>query len=131
MLVLRGLYLDGIGYDREIIKRLRKSLDSASSDCLIDFHCANTWNENSRTSPMNEYMEHLPYVNSLWFGEQFNYNLSLDYWLVEMSGIPFGLYGEMLQNCGNAYRGMVYGMSSRLGWLGCDPSNIWKLWGLF
>jgi hypothetical protein len=37
----------------------------------------------------------------------------------------------MLQNCGNAYRGMVYGMSSRLAWDGCDPTNIWKLWDYF
>ena len=38
-----------------------------------------------------------PYIDSLWFGEGFNYNESPDYWLVEISGIPFGLFGEMLQ----------------------------------
>ena len=80
---------------------------------------------------MNQYMEHLPYINSLWFGEGYDYDLPPDYWLVEISGIPFGLYGEMLQECGNAYRGMVYGMSSRLAWGGCDPTNIWKLWDYF
>ncbi|HET6559004.1 MAG TPA: glycoside hydrolase domain-containing protein [Prolixibacteraceae bacterium] len=129
---IRGLYLDGIGYDREIMKRLRKSLDLASDSCLLDFHCSNyLFNNNRRVSPMNKYMEHLPYVNSLWFGEEFNYNSSPDYWLVEISGIPFGLYGEMLENCGNVYRGMVYGMSSRLAWVGCDPTNIWKLWDYF
>lgn len=76
-------------------------------------------------------MEHLPYINSLWFGEGFDYNLPPDYWLVEISGIPFGLYGEMLRDCGNPYRGMVYGMSSRLAWLKCDPTNIWNLWDYF
>lgn len=126
---IRGLYLDGIGYDRQVMKRLRKSLDLASDNSLIDFHQATSYS--TKISPMNQYMEHLPYINSLWFGEQFNYNLSPDYWLVEISGIPFGLYGEMLQNCGNAYRGMVYGMSSRLAWVGCDPTNIWKLWDYF
>ena len=80
---------------------------------------------------MNQFMEHLPYINSLWFGEQFNHNLSPDYWLVEISGIPFGLYSEMLQDCGNAYRGMVYGMSSRAGDGRCEPANIWKLWDYF
>ena len=129
---IRGLYLDGIGYDREIMKRLRKSVDLASDSCLLDFHCSNyLFNNNRRVSPMNNFMEHLPYINSLWFGEEYDYNSSPDYWLVEISGIPFGLYGEMLENCGNAYRGMVYGMSSRLAWGGCDPTNIWKLWDYF
>ena len=130
---IRGLYLDGIGYDREVMKRLRKSLDLASDSCLLDFHCSDTYldNNNRRISPMNYYMEHLPYINSLWFGEQYNYDLAPDYWLVEISGIPFGLYGEMLENCGNAYRGMVFGMTSRLSWGGCDPTNIWKLWDYF
>jgi hypothetical protein len=42
-----------------------------------------------------------------------------------MSGIPFGLMGEMLQDGGNPWRGMVYGMTSRLPWAG-DPRPIWK-----
>lgn len=33
-----------------------------------------------------------------WFGEYFDYDSSPDYWLVEISGIPFGLMGEMLQD---------------------------------
>ena len=37
----------------------------------------------------------------------------------------------MLHDFGNAYRGLVYGMSSRLGWSGFDPTNIWKLWDYF
>jgi hypothetical protein len=129
---IKGLYLDGIGYDREVMKRLRKSMDMANDSCLIDFHSGNNYDyKNNKISPANQYMEHLPYINSLWFGEGYNYNLSPDYWLVEISGIPFGLYGEMLQDCGNTYRGMVYGMSSRLAWGGCDPTNIWKLWDYF
>jgi len=61
----------------------------------------------------------------------YNYNEDPNYWLVEISGIPFGLYGEMLNGCGNAWRGMVYGMTSRLGWVGCDPSALWKVWDKF
>ena len=61
-------------------------------------------------------MEHFPYINSLWFGEGYDYNAPPDYWLVEISGIPFGLYGEMLEGDGNPWRGMVYGMTDRLGW---------------
>jgi hypothetical protein len=60
----------------------------------------------------------------------YDYNESPDYWLVEVSGIPFGLFGEMLQGGGNPWRGMLYGMSNRLGW-GGDPKAIWKLWDDF
>jgi hypothetical protein len=66
----------------------------------------------------------------LWLGEGYDYNSKPDYWLVEISGIPLGLYGEMLQSCGNAYRGMVYGMSTRY-YGNCRPMNIWKLWDYF
>ena len=75
-------------------------------------------------------MEHFPYLNRLWFGEYFDRNLPADFWLVEMSGIPFGLMGEMLQDGGNQYRGMLYGMTSRAPWSG-DPSAIWKAWDDF
>ena len=56
-------------------------------------------------------MEHFPYINSLWFGEGYDYDETPDYWLVEISGIPFGLYGEMLKGGGNPWRGMLYGMT--------------------
>jgi len=47
-----------------------------------------------------------------------------------MSGIPYGLTGEMLQNGGNPWRGMLYGMTNRLPWSG-DPRPIWKAWDDF
>ena len=126
-----GIYLDGIGYDREIMKRVRKVMDRARPGCLIDFHNGNTFGyRDLRMSPVNKHMEHLPYINSLWFGEGFDYDESPDYWLVEISGIPFGLFGEMLQRGGNPWRGMVYGMTSRLGW-GGDPREMWKVWDGF
>ena len=50
-------------------------------------------------------MELFPYIDSLWFGEGFNYNENPDYWLVEIAGIPYGLFGEMLQDDGNPWRG--------------------------
>ena len=129
---VRGIYLDGIGYDREIMKRVRKVMDRAADSCLIDFHSGNNFEPPyGMNSPANQYMELFPYINSLWLGEGYNYNETPDYYLVEISGIPFGLYGEMLNGCGNAYRGMVYGMTSRPGWVGCDPSGIWKEWDAF
>ena len=38
--------------------------------------------------------------------------------------------GEMLQDGGNPWRGMVYGMTSRAPWSG-DPTAIWKVWDDF
>ncbi len=126
-----GLYLDGIGYDREIMKRVRKIMDRNRPGCLIDFHSGNEFPFNDmRLSPACKYMEHFPFINSLWFGEGYDYNETPDYWLVEVSGIPFGLFGEMLEGNGNPWRGMIYGMSARY-YSGADPKHIWKLWDEF
>ncbi|MEN6536359.1 MAG: glycoside hydrolase domain-containing protein [Bryobacteraceae bacterium] len=126
-----GLYLDGIGYDREVMKRVRRVLDQNRSGCLIDFHSGNSFDyEDLRISPAVAYMEHFPYVNSLWFGEMFDYGSDPDYWLVEISGIPFGLFGEMLERNGNPWRGMIYGMTARY-YQGAEPKHIWKIWDEF
>ncbi len=126
-----GLYLDGIGYDRVIMQRLRKVMERTRPGSLIDFHSGNNFEPAyGLSSPANQYMEHFPYIDSLWFGEGYDYNETPDYWLTEISGIPFGLFGEMLQGGGNPWRGMIYGMTNRLGWQG-DPRPIWKLWDAF
>jgi hypothetical protein len=56
-------------------------------------------------------------------------------WLVSVSGIPFGFMSDMLQLGGNPWRGMVYGITTRLGWttdgVFCDPTNVWKIWDSF
>ena len=130
-LEIDGLYLDGIGYDRQIMKRVRKVMDRARPGCLIDFHCGNHFGfRDLRINNACEFMELFPYIDSLWFGEGFSYDETPDYWLVEMSGIPFGLFGEMLGGSGNPWRGMIYGMTDRLGW-GGKPQEIWKLWDSF
>ena len=126
-----GLYLDGIGYDREIMKRVRKTMQRTKPGGLIDLHSGNNFHpEYGLGNCANQYMEHLSCIDSLWFGEGFNYNERPDYWLVEIAGIPYGLFGEMLQDGGNPWRGMVYGMTNRLGW-GGQPQGIWKLWDDF
>lgn len=126
-----GLYLDGIGYDREIMKRVRKVMQRAKPGCLIDFHSGNNYHpQYGLNNVAGQYMELFPCLDSLWFGEGFDYDETPDYWLVEMSGLPFGLFGEMLQGGGNPWRGMVYGMTNRLGW-GGDPRRLWELWDDF
>lgn len=126
-----GLYIDDVAFDRVVMQRVRKILDRGRQGALIDLHSANQYNvRDGFASSANLYLEHFPYLNRLWFGEYFDYNAHPDYWLIEMSGIPFGLMGEMLQDGGNPYRGMVYGMTARLPWAG-DPTAIWQVWDDF
>ncbi len=127
-----GLYIDDVAFDRTTMKRVRKVLDRNRPGALIDLHSANQYNpRDGYASSANLYLEHFPYLDRLWFGEYFDYNGSApDYWLVEVSGIPFGLMGEMLQDGGNPWRGMVFGMTSRLPWAG-DPRPLWKVWNEF
>lgn len=126
-----GIYIDDVAYDRVVMQRVRKILDRHRPGSLIDVHSWNHFNSHAGwTSNANLYMEHFPYIDSIWFGEGFDYNESADYWLIEISGIPYGLTGEMLQGGGNPWRGMLYGMTGRLPWSG-NPSSMWKLWDEF
>jgi hypothetical protein len=129
-----GLYLDDVAYDRTTMKRVRKVLEARRPHPLIDLHSASQYNP--RDGYINSallYMELFPYIDRLWFGEEFDYEkTSPSYWLTEISGIPYGLMGEMLQNDGNPWRGMLFGMTNRLGWSpGSDPRGLWKLWDDF
>lgn len=127
-----GLYIDDVAFDRTTMKRVRKILDRGRPEALIDLHSANQYNpRDGFASSANLYLEHFPYLNRLWFGEYFDYNSAPDYWLVEISGIPFGLLGEMLQDGGNPWRGMIYGMTNRLPWSGPSPARLWKVWDEF
>lgn len=129
-----GIYLDGVGYDRQIMKRVRKVLDGSKEGCLIDFHSGNNFHPDyGLCNVLGQYMELLPSVDSLWIGEGFDYETtSPDYWLVEISGIPFGLMGDMLHRGGNKWRGMVFGMTPRCNWPeGGSPLPVWQLWDSF
>ena len=127
-----GLYLDDVAFDRHIIKRMREVMDSIKPGCLIDLHS----NTGFSKGPATQYTSFFPYINKLWFGESFQYDkMSPANWLVECSGIPFGLMGDMLYKGGNPWRGMIYGMTSRLGWetegVICDPRALWKVFDSF
>jgi len=126
-----GLYIDDVAFDRTTMKRVRKVLDRGNPGALIDLHSANQYNpRDGFASSANLYLEHFPFLNRLWFGEYFDYDAASDYWLVEISGIPFGLMGEMLEKGGNPWRGMTMGMTARLPWSG-DPAPLWKVWDTF
>ena len=126
-----GLYIDDVAFDRTVMKRLRKILDRNREGALIDLHSANQFNpKDGFANSANLYLEHFPYIDRLWFGEYFDYDDPPDFWLVEVSGIPFGLMGEMLQGGGNPWRGMLYGMTARLPWSG-NPAPMWHFWDAF
>jgi hypothetical protein len=128
-----GIYLDDIAYDRHAMLRVRKVLERACvgrgvGDPEIDLHSANQFTaHDGYASSANLYMEQLPYVDRLWLGEYFDYDTTdPDYWLVELSGIPFGLMGEMLEGGGNPWRGMVFGMTGRAP--AVDNRPLWEFW---
>jgi len=127
---LCSLYLDEIYFDREVMKRVARSLAKANPEYRIEHHC-NVGSGNPPKSAVNDRMEHVPYLTKLWVGEFVNYNRQPDYWLVELSGIPFGITGEMLDNTGtaNPWRGMIYGMSDRTNGQRAGP--LYKLWDDF
>lgn len=125
-----GLYMDDLALDRETMKRARKILDRERPGARIDMHTWNHYNEYGKyASSLNVYMDQLPYIDQLWIGEARNYDLAADYWLVEVSGIPFGLTSQMLNKGGNIWRGMNYGITDRLGWFRAkSPEYMWKFW---
>ncbi|MEO8221927.1 MAG: glycoside hydrolase domain-containing protein [Specibacter sp.] len=125
---LDGIYLDDIAYDRHAMKRVRKVLARRCEDPEIDIHSANQFNDKDGfASSANMYMEQLPYTDRLWLGEYFDYdNTDPAYWLVEVSGIPFGLMGEMLEGGGNPWRGLVFGMTGRAPRV--DNRALWSFW---
>ncbi|HTJ12828.1 MAG TPA: glycoside hydrolase domain-containing protein [Dinghuibacter sp.] len=129
-----GIYLDDVAFDRVTMKRIKRVLTQDGRPGIIDLHSANQYDAaDGWNNSANLYMEHFPYLNRLWFGEYFDYeHNSPDFFLTEVSGIPFGLMGEMLQGGGNPWRGMVYGMTNRLGWTSVnDPRPLWGIWDAF
>ena len=129
-----GIYLDDVAFDRITMKRVKRVLTAGGHPGIIDLHSANQYNKNDGfNNSANLYMEHFPYLNRLWFGEYFDYEKNgPDFFLTEVSGIPFGLMGEMLQDGGNPWRGMIYGMTNRMPWSdGADPRPLWQLWNAF
>merc|ERR1719356_381822 len=93
--------------------------------------------------PVVNYMELFPFLDSLWYGEGFDYDDSTpDFWLVEISGLPFGLASDMLRYSGMTpfhFRGMLFASANRwqddLSTPGSstafDPRAVWALWASF
>ncbi len=128
---IRDIYLDGVGFNRETARRLARVTRETNLESLINFHCVDYFDfTKTNSSVMNNHLELLPYFSDLWLGEMFDYSRSPDFWLVEMSGIPFGLTGEQLNgsNAGNFFRGMIFGMNWRKNQ---ETTSMWQMWDQF
>lgn len=128
---IKGIYIDDTSLDRTTIERAKKLLDKI--DGLIDMHMWNHEEERAGdVSCLNLYCELLPFLDSIWLGEGFFYKkYSPEYMLCEVSGIPYGVGGQMLQDGGDLYEGMLYAMNNRYGW-GCKNSvDLYKVWDEF
>ncbi len=124
-----GVYIDDAALDRFTLRRARKVIDQYRPEGRMDLHSWNHFNKWAGfTNCLNLYMDLLPYFDLVWIGEGRDYNRMPDHWLVEVSGIPFGLAGQMLEGGGNPWRGMVYGITNRAGWTENTPSEMWKFW---
>ncbi|HRO44778.1 glycoside hydrolase domain-containing protein [Agriterribacter sp.] len=128
-LKIDGVYIDDAALDRFTLRRARKLIDQYRPEGRMDLHSWNHFNNwAGYASCLNLYMDLLPYFDLVWIGEGRDYNRLPDHWLVEVSGIPFGLPGQMLEGGGNPWRGMVYGITNRAGWTGNTPDELWKFW---
>lgn len=125
-----GIYIDDLAFDRTTMKRMRKVLEHGNPATFLDLHSANQFNpRDGFANSANLYLEHMPYIDRLWFGEYFDYDLHPDFWMIEVAGIPYGVMGEMLQDGGNAWRGMLFGMTGRAPKVNLTP--LWKVWDDF
>ena len=131
-----GLYLDDISLSREGFRRLGTIFRSIRKcEPILNLHSWNSYNPRfpnyGNASPVLRDLHFYPFLSSLWIGEAFDYEgTSPDYYLTEISGLPFGLMSEMLDRGGNPWRGMLFAMTGRLGWL-ADPRPLWKLFDSF
>lgn len=127
---LDGVYIDDSALDRETLKRARRIMDADGKHRTVDMHSWNHMNQWAGfANSLLIYADLFPYADRLWMGEGFKYDNTPDFWLVEMSGIPFGLMSETL-DARNYWRGMMFGMTPRLPWSG-DPRPLWKMYDDF
>lgn len=128
---ISGIYIDDTSLDATTLRRAKKVLEKV--DGLIDMHM---WNHEEPRAGCavcaNIYMEILPFLDSLWIGEGFDCgHLAPDYIFSEVSGLMYGNMSEMLENGGDLYCGMLYGMSNRYGWGVKNTDRIYRVWDAF
>ncbi len=127
-----GIYVDDTAMDRTTLERARKVLNQNGG--VIDMHMWNHAEDRAgNISCMNLYTELFPFLDSIWVGEGYTYDeLDEDYMLCEVSGLPYGLASEMLQDGGSPWYGMIYAMNTRYGWQSSERVlGLYSLWDSF
>ena len=122
-----GIYVDDTALNRRAMMRARRILDAdGTPGRRIDMH---SWNHHSPLAGVANsavvFMDLYPFIDRLWYGESFRLEKPAEYWLVERSGIPFGLMGEQLAPV-SPFRGMVFLMTGRWKWCRADPRGLWR-----
>ena len=132
-----GLYYDSFGAKCRIQQRIRRISGKGGARNKSRIVRYNV----HRHAFMNT--ELLPFVDSMWTCEGIDFAQGPTYWLISISALPFGIFGEILSVdnapppvSGHFLRrvvcqqvaGMLFGMSNRVGWMGQDPNNNAELW---
>jgi hypothetical protein len=129
-----GAYWDGadgltLGH-RQMAKRLWSMFRQINPQACIDVHHGHPL----VSSPLVPFIFCLPFIDSLWHGEGFNFEQYDPWgWLVEIAALPFNVPSEMLGGEKYIGRGMLFGIWPRYGW-GNDsdiPSKLWKFFDRF
>jgi hypothetical protein len=112
---------------RELAKRMWAMLRQENPNATIDSHHGNTLLE----SPITEHMLCLPFIDSIWHGEGYDYERMDPWtWLVEIAGLPFGVPSELLGGDAFIGRAMLFGIWPRAGWsAGTEIQR--RLWAFF
>jgi len=129
-----GAYWDGadgptLGH-REMAQRLWVMFRQTNRQALIDVHHGHAHS----TSPISDHLLVLPFIDSLWHGEGFDYDRFDPWeWLVEISGLPFNVPSEVLGGDDYFARGLLFGIWSRAGWCaGTEKqSRLWRFFDRF
>eukprot|EP00753_Platysulcus_tardus_P008428 PLAT160.2.p1 GENE.PLAT160.2~~PLAT160.2.p1 ORF type:complete len:438 (-),score=200.26 PLAT160.2:27-1340(-) len=123
--LLDGLHLSSANMIPQTARRLRRLLNGHKRSRVADV---------ALHGSMMRYHLLIPFVQRglLRAGELPGEEASAEEWLVEASGVPFGLRVDMLGE-GNAYKAMLFGMTSRctnsglLGRINCPSAQLWDV----
>eukprot|EP01052_Picozoa_sp_SAG31_P049527 SAG31_NODE_10892_length_1086_cov_1.967579_1_plen_120_part_10 len=90
-----GVELDGLAYPRHTTARMRKVIERCRGNMtVINEHVSDDF-VGEGIAGMLKYLEHFTFVDSLVTGEVFDYTGDPWYYLLELSGIPFGIMSDL------------------------------------
>ena len=133
----KGIYIDGMSQDREVMKRLARVLQKyRGDDYFLQIHCANQFPQNGlQFNSTNINVEMFAYGTDLWLGEFYFYDMAPSNWLTETSGLTFGVPSIQLNFVYPyidftvfPYRSHLYGTTEANG---DNAKCFWDVWREF